>query len=284
VSAPPTPFETPSLRPLARFGTVLSWGLRRTFRSRRFAVTAVVALVVGGGLGAVAGRERDAVHALWELLGGGLLGVAVPLVALALVGGGFGEEVADQTLVYHLVRPVSRRTVFLARYVAGLLPALVVAAAMTVAAAVASGVGLPPSVLTASAVVAALGVTTVGALYYSLAALFRRGLVAGLVYTFVVEGFLQFLPGTTQKLSLMHHVTSVFHRWVDDDFAARSRQVARAVREAAEAPPLTDMLVPALREEWTTVSSALVVCAVVVAVALALAGRAVARKDFPLKE
>jgi ABC-type transport system involved in multi-copper enzyme maturation permease subunit len=273
----------PRLPPLARFSTVFAWGVRRAVRSRRFALTAGIATLAGLGLGWVARQHPDEVFAAWHLLGESLLGVAVPLVALALVGSGFGEEVQDRTLVFHLVRPVSRTTVFLARFLAGLLCGVVASAAMLLAAA--SFLDLPGGALLRLAAIGALGTATVGSVYYALAALFRRGLVAGLVYTFVVEGFVQFLPGSIQKLSLMHHVRSVFHRSLDEEFAARSSEVSAAL---APPPPATldpsDLVQAGAREEWTTVPSALLVCGVVIAGALLLAARSVARRDFALKD
>jgi hypothetical protein len=271
-----------SLRPLAGFRAVFGWGLRRALRSRRFLLTAGIATFAGLGLGWIGQQHRDPVHATWDLLGESLLGVAVPLVALALVGAGFGEEVADRTLVFHLVRPVSRVTVFLARFAAGLLGGLVASTAMLLAAA--SFLGLPTGSLVALAAIGALGTATVGSVYYAFAALFRRGLIAGLVYTFLVEGFLQFLPGSIQKLSLMHHVRSVFHRTLDADFAARSEGVRQALAPPPRTIDPTDLVQQAAREEWTSVPGALLVCAAVVGATLFLAARAVARRDFALKD
>jgi hypothetical protein len=275
------------LPPLARAGTVFSWGLRRTFRSRLFVVSAGLALLAGWGLGAIVPRHDDAAEALWVLLGEPFLGIVVPLVALALVGTGFGEEVQEQTLVFHLVRPVSRRTVFLARYASGVPPAALVSALLIVTAVWASGVPLPVRATWTAAGVAAVGAATVGALYYALAALFRRGLIAGLVYTFLIEGAFQFLPGTVQKLSLMHHVRSVFHRLLDDDFSALSSRVSETVASRAagvDADAEAMALAAAERVEWTSVPTALVLFAAVIAVTLFAGARAVARKDFALKD
>jgi ABC-type transport system involved in multi-copper enzyme maturation permease subunit len=203
-------------------------------------------------------------------------------VALALVGSGFGEEVQDRTLVYHLVRPVSRTTVFLARFAAGLVLGVVAASAMLLLAGAWAGLG-PPS-LAALVAIGALAVATVGALYYAFAALFRRGLVAGLVYTFLVEGILQFLPGSIQKLSLMHHVRSVFHRAFDAEFAARSAAVEAARKPLEPTFDPNDVVQAAAPETWTTVPGALLVCAVVLVVTLLLGARSVARRDFALKD
>jgi len=119
-----SPSTAPRLAPFARFGTVFGWGVRRALSGRRFFGTAGIALLAGLGLGQIASMHDDRVFALWELLDSGLVAVGVPLVALSLVGSGFAEEVQDLTLTFHLVRPVSRKTVFVARYASGLLAAV----------------------------------------------------------------------------------------------------------------------------------------------------------------
>jgi len=223
----PAPVEAARLRPLARFGVVFTWGLRRLFKTKKFVWTAGLAVAVAVLAGLAMSGVKDPAHALWEFLGTSALGVCVPLIALALAAGGFGEEVSEQTLVFHLVRPVSRTTLFVARFVAGLFPAIAASCALCLVATVLSGVGVPLTTVGLSLATAAVGTAVVGAIYYALAALFRRGLVAGLVYTFVIEGFFQFIPGSVQKLSLTHHVRSLFHRLCDADFAALSPRVAR---------------------------------------------------------
>ena len=124
-----------------------------------------------------------------------------------------------------------------------------------------------------------------GAVYYALAALFKRGLVAGLVYTFVVESFFQFMPGSIQKLSLTHHVRSLYHRVADDAFAALTPRVRVAIDEAKRFT-FTPGKGPskAATEPWTTTSSALLICAIVAVTVLLFAARAIRRRDFALKD
>jgi len=288
-SPPPAPARlavpTPRLAPLARFPVVFTWGIRRLFKTKKFIFTGVIVagLSVLAGLG-IAG-SRDPARELWTFLGTPALGVCVPLIALALTAGGFGEEVAEQTLVFHLVRPVSRTTLFVGRFAAGLLPAIVAASALCLITTMLSGVGVPIRALGACVLCAAVGVSVVGAIYYALAALFRRGLVAGLVYTFVIEGFFQFIPGSVQKLALTHHIRSLFHRWVDDDFATLSSRVAAEIRRGNTAvirpKSIRDLVTP---EPWSSIPDALLICGIVAVLALLLGAWTVRRRDFALKD
>jgi hypothetical protein len=213
--------------------------------------------------------------------------MTMPLLALILVGGGFGEEVQDRTLLFHLVRPVRRSTLYHARYAAGLVPGAIVGAAMVTAMCLGNGAPIGTGTIATLAGVAALGVAALGALYYAIAALFRRGLIAGLVYTFLLEGLFQFLPGSVQKLSLTFHVRSLMHRATDAEFAALSEGVARSIQRraewaAAEVRPGT--LTAAIPEPWTQVPTVWIICACVIVGASLLGARAVTRKDFALKD
>jgi len=285
------PLSRPDRLPrFAGFGVVFRWGLRRALRAKRFRIAAVLLALLGLGLGYAATHDADPIRVVWDTFDVGILGIGIPLVALSLIGGGYAEEIDEQTLVYHLVRPVRRSTIFQARFVAGAIPGVVAAAAMTGAMLLVSKASPGTGATTSMIAVSAIGVMTVGAVYYALAALFRRGLVAGLVYTFVAEGAFQWLPGGIQRLSLMHHVRSLYHNWTDDAFAATSESIRRTVDaerrkdlgDALRDP--TDMLRQALREPWTSTTTALLICAGVVVAALVIGSRAVSKKDYALKE
>jgi ABC-type transport system involved in multi-copper enzyme maturation permease subunit len=270
------------------FAPAFGWGLRRGMRATRFRS----ALILAGGIAALAGyvstKTGDAPRHLWTVLESALLGMVVPLVALGVVGAGFGEEIQEQTLVYHLVRPISRRTLFLARFAAGAVPGMIAAAAIPIAAVLVSGVKLPASVPVLSALVFAAGALVVGSIYFTLAAVFQRGLVAGLVYTFLAEGLFQFLPGSIQNLSLMHHVRSLFHHAIDADFAPLSARIVDDMAKRLPRPKADDpsgmLFRKATQEPWTDTGTAILICVVVAAVALWIGARAVRRRDFALKD
>ena len=281
------PVAVPTLRPLGGFGPLFGWGLRRTLRAKKFVIGGVIGTAAVYGIGYLSRLGQDRVSALYHMLDVMLLGVVVPLSALGLVGGGFGEEVAEQTLAFHLVRPIRRSTLFIARFAAGLVPGAAVAAAMVVAACVANGAPIGAGAIASLALAAAIGVASLGAVYYALAALFRRGLVAGLVYTFFLEGIFQFLPGSMQKLSLTHHVRSIAHRWTDDAFASLSVAVRKVIERATQPAPersVQQLFGTSIREPWSDVGTALLVCFVVGLAAMLFAGRAVERRDFALKD
>jgi hypothetical protein len=254
-------------------------------------VVALLAAAVGflvGTQGVGHGILPDPAHDLWEALDVSLLRFVIPLVALVLVAGGFQREVSERTLIYHLVRPVSRRTLFLARYLSGCTVAIPVAILPVWTALAFCGVRLPLSVWLSVPLTVGLGVVATGAIYFLLAAWLRFGMIAGLVYTFVIDAFIQGASGTMQKLSATYYVRSLHHDLTDAAFVERSKQVASQVaahtRLAETEVPGTSLIPDAAQIEWVPAGEA---CWTLVALsgALLLLGLwIVSRRDYALKE
>ena len=303
--APPTPERrstTAGVRPLEGFVPSFSWGLRQACRWKRLLIVGILAV----GLGAIVGTSiaetpapseqyrgwwyRDAPHLLAKHLDEVIFRVVLPLCALLLIGSGFSREVHNRTLVYHLVRPVSRTTLFLARYTAGILPAATVSTLMIATACLTSGVDLPASFWLSIPLTATAGVISIGAVYYVLGALFRRGMVAGLIYTFVLENLFGSVNGSIQRLSVMFHVRSIHHSLNDETFLELSETLqeqkkwelelsARSIAQGAE-----QLIQEAQKLSFETPLTALTVLGCLTAALLIFGAWKVSRKDFPLKD
>jgi hypothetical protein len=279
------------LAPLARFGPVFGWGLRFSFRSRRFLAVVGVCALVGvllGSEGSIGRRSTnrayDAARSLAEVLDDAIIPYALPLLALALLAQGYAREVSDRTLVYHLVRPVSRRTVFLARFASGLVAAVVATLVLVGAVLAASGVSLGLGTVAAILTTSAVAVAATGAIYYTLGAIFRFGTVAGLVYTFVVEGFLGGAKGSMQTLSLTYHVKSLHHQWTDEALGSQFRGHTMPSTEDLLSGAVNPLLAAAEKIGWEEPSKALLVLGIAAAVALSIGMWHVSRRDFALKD
>ncbi|MDJ0972903.1 MAG: ABC transporter permease subunit [Planctomycetota bacterium] len=282
--------------PLKGFAPVFTWGSRLAFRPRRFLLIAAVAV----GLGALVGisgvderspfAQKDKWFYLWELLDKQTLQYLLPLCALLFVTPGFSNEVSQRTLVYHLVRPVSRSTVFLARFASGVLPAVLVGTLLLWSVLWTSGLSVPTTVWMAVPAVAALSALLLGSLYYMLASIFRKGMIAALVYTFVIETMFIAARGSVQTLSMSYHVRSLYRALVNDEFAERSRYVADAIdpdgllfRPGVE--NLAEAAVTMLQKPTYSSGPTAVITAIVLSAAfLAYGVWRTKRRDFPLKD
>ena len=276
-ASPPTPVPLPAPAPLgarprlAGFGPVFVWGITRVLSRKKLILVASMV----GALGILIGHEvvAGSLLRLARVLDRSVLTFGLPLIALVLVGEGFTYEVQSRTLVYHLVRPVARTTVFLARFFSGAVPAALVALLLMVTLVLASGARADVRVWLSLGVTAGLGTLALGAVYYALAALLRHGLIAGLIYTFVVETLISSVPGSMQKLSVMFYVRSLHH-----DLTTGSLPVV---------PPEIDqnpLLQAATRITESSAAQSIVTLLAITAVALAAGAWRVATRDWALKE
>jgi hypothetical protein len=284
-------------RPGQGFGVAFAWGLRLTLgRPGRLLAILGLGVLVGFLLGTEGVARRGsltlgsdmAVHDLWDALAKNLLPLVVPLAALTLVAGAFQREVAERTLVFHLVRPISRKTLYLARYLAGVVVAIPAALVPLVTTMLASGVDLPASVWLALPLIVAAGVALSGAIYMLLAAWLRFGMIAGLVYTFVIESFLAASAGSAQRLSSTYYVSSLHHGLTDSAFAERSSFVRDRLAGRTSAPDDMEGAVRSFLEarqiDWLPADQALIAILLLTTGILAVGLWHVSRKDFPLKD
>lgn len=261
--------------PLHGFAPVFGWGLGRIVRWPKVIVVAAVASGFGILVGSQIAGQEDSAKALATILDRGVLTVGLPLIALFLAGEGFAYEVQARTLVYHLVRPVRRRTLFVARFLSGFLPAALVSMLLLGSLIAASGVPMPSGAWWTVPVTGALGAFALSAIYYTLGAVFRYGFVIGLIYTFVVEAFVSTLPGSMQQLSVMYHVRGVHHRLTEG--------VLPEAAVLTDESLIPDMLRRGATEDASLLTSVLVLL-VFSAVVLAVGMWHTARRDFALKD
>ncbi len=284
---------------LAGFVPAFTWGLRLAFRRRRFFVVLILAIGMGAFLGfnivntgARWSTDGRLDRRLWHMLDGISIQFLMPLCALVFVAGGFSREVSDRTLVYHLVRPVRRHTIFLARYAAGLVPGAIVMACMLAALLMGSQRPIPASFWTAILPFSLFGMMALGALYYTLAALFRRGAIAALAYTFVIEGLLEGRRGSTSDLALTHHIRALKRDLMDAPLLERSTELrdhlarVQGLQMPERGDSAYEMFTKAAEEAPTygSAGQAILVLVIVTACLLAFGAWRISRKDFPLKD
>lgn len=171
----------------------------------------------------------------------------------------------------------------MARFVSGLLPAALVGFLFLAAVVGSSGVPVPLSIWASLPVTALLATLALAAIYYTLAALLKHGLIAGLVYTFVVETMITSVPGTMQQLSVMFHVRSLHHRLTDAAFTALASENPGRGR-FSQAEPGEFLLQKASEVEYDTTPEAILILCAIAAVALAFGAWRIRRRDFALKD
>jgi ABC-2 type transport system permease protein len=204
----------------------------------------LVAVVRGLG-----GEAADATQWTTQLLATFGITTLLPLVALIIGTGAFGAEIDDGTIVHLLAKPLPRwRIVVTKVVVATVLTALLTSVPIAAAALIAGG-ERGPSLAVAFGVADLLGSVVYSALFLAAGLVTSRAFIVGLIYVLVWEGFLAALFAGTKTFSV--------------------RQGALAIADALA--DVDDVL-----GETLAPSTALVVAALAVAVAIIIAVRRVA--------
>lgn len=143
----------------------------------------------------------------------------LPLSTLVLATGALGDEVEDRTLQYLALKPISRFSIVVQKFLAVVLVAVPVAWLGIAASWVLVAWGrfdalqelLLPALL--SSLVCIFGF---GALFLAFSLVIQRALLIGVFYVFVWESALsRFLPGI-RSISIRHYTQSYFVRALDD--------------------------------------------------------------------
>ena len=180
------------------------------------------------------------------------------------------DEVDDKTITYLFTRPIPRRAVLLGKYLAYLvctallvLPSVILVyfAIVPIGGSTIAGGFLP---LLGDLAALASGLTAYGALFALVGARLKRPLTMGLVFAFGWEPAVLVFPGYLKRWTIAYYVQAlVTHEMPQDSGAGILMQAFH------EVPP---------------VASSLTMLALIVTVALWLAGRAVEQREYVLEQ
>ena len=179
------------------------------------------------------------------------------------------DEVEDKTITYLFTRPIPRSAVLVGKYLAYLvctifvvLPAVVLIWLLIVPIGGSLGQGFPD--LLKDLGLLALGLVVYGALFALVGAVFKRPLLAGLVFVFGWETVVMALPGTLKRFTVAFYLRGL----VPHTMPANSPM---SIIESLfrETPPLTLCLF------WLVT---------ITLVSLYLAGRAVTNREYVLEQ
>jgi ABC-type transport system involved in multi-copper enzyme maturation permease subunit len=199
----------------ARFEWRLAWSRRRLRLPLLIGLLPVVVAVAGIVLqktGVVVVQGSDI---LSQLVGAVflLLVVLLPLLfGTALVV----QEAEAKTLVYLLVRPLSRGSLLLGKFLGAwaaasvqLVASLAITALLLLGAEAFVSAGTWGGRLAGLAVALVFGALAYGALFTLVGLVFARPALVGLFLAFIWESGIQFMPGWIKNLTVRHHLASL---------------------------------------------------------------------------
>jgi ABC-type transport system involved in multi-copper enzyme maturation permease subunit len=273
VSAP-TPFFPSALR-------VFDFSLGQMLWSRR---SVFLGLLVGAPI-LLAGIVRGFAVAGWlpvvngsQVGGPALFGVimwllfvrfVVPVLGIFYGTSLIADEVDDKTITYLFTRPVSRASVLFGKYLSYLacvvlllLPSIIIIYFLLVPIGGSIGQAFP--LLAADLGMVAIGVAAYGAVFAFVGASLKRPLIVGLVFAFGWEQTVLLIPGYLKRLTVAYYLQAL---------------VPHAMPQESALSTLLSAL-----QDLPSVGLSLGCLAVIVALALWLAGRAVENKEYVLEQ
>ncbi len=127
------------------------------------------------------------------------------------------EEVEEKTLTYLFIRPISKPTIMLGKYLALIWIGVMLVFPTIILSyfTLYLGFDMDPflnnmDVLGKDLAVVFLALLAYGSLFSLVGAWFRHPILAGLIYAFGWEGIVSYLPGLTRQLTITHYVHSIF--------------------------------------------------------------------------
>lgn len=146
----------------------------------------------------------------------------IPLAILVLATNALGNELEDRTMVYLVLKPLSRLRIVLEKYAAVVITATIMLWLGTLATFLVAMQGEAAEnvdMLVGIWVSVFFAVIGYGALFLALSLLVPRALLAGILYSLLWETtFSRWIPGI-RVFSLRHYVQSIYERIFDNPLA-----------------------------------------------------------------
>ncbi len=207
------------------------------------------------------------------MIWGFYLQLAVPLLGMFYGTALIADEVEDKTITYLFTRPVSRSAVLVGKYLAylGCTGLVVLPSAMLVFFLIVplegGSIGTSFLDLVKDLALLAVGLAVYGALFALVGAWFKRPLLIGLVFIFVWEKIIVFVPGYMKRFTVSYYIQGLVPHAMPQD------GVVTAILSALQA----NDVVP-------SVAASLIGLGVILAGGLLLATWLVERREYVLEQ
>jgi len=188
---------------------------RKSGRTRTFALLGLIPFVLAVVVRIVLrGREGDIAAVFTEILMVFFLQIYIVILSLFYGTSITAEEVENRTMAYLLTRPVPKTALVLGKFAAYaalmfIMTAVGLAASFFLLNAGRLGDAAVYGLFFKSLGVLALGLLAYTAFYAFLGTILKRAIILGLVFGFGWETVIQYFPGSTQRLSIVHYLKSL---------------------------------------------------------------------------
>jgi ABC-type transport system involved in multi-copper enzyme maturation permease subunit len=209
--------------PVAGAGVMISLAVRELVLSRKTLLVVllgallVAAAVLQNVLLALGFARRVNVPMMYGfLVTEAFIRFFLPVVSLFYAAALVTDEVDGRTLTYLATRPVDKRLILYGKFAGFVIVAAAILEATLALCWLAfatsagiSGLGAHLGLLLRDGVATVMGLLAYGAFFTLLGALLRKPVIPGLVFMFVWEQIVSFVPGSAQRLTILHYLQSL---------------------------------------------------------------------------
>jgi ABC-2 type transport system permease protein len=198
-----------------------------------FATLGVIFILTG-----LAERDLSAYTIMAFIMASGYIHFFLVVVTLFYGTALIADEIDDKTITYLFMRPVSRRTIYLGKYLAYLVAASLLLLPTAALSFLIAMLADPPGeaaqhlpILFEDLGVLVLGILAYGALYALIGSIAKRPVFVGLGFAIVWETAVTFIPGYLSKMTIKHYLLALLPH------AAEQRGVL-SLLESPTSPPM----------------------------------------------
>ncbi len=154
--------------------------------------------------------------------------ILLPIATMILATAAIGNEIEDRTLPYLTLKPLSRFRIVVEKWLGSIwvaIPAILIGLLVACLVLFRDQSSDYQRVIVAALVSSAIGICAYCGVFLLISLVIQRALLAGIIYTFVIENILgRYLKGL-RVVSIQHYVKSIYER-VQDDPEAVSKNAA----------------------------------------------------------
>jgi ABC-2 type transport system permease protein len=154
--------------------------------------------------------------------------ILLPITTMILATAAIGNEIEDRTLPYLTLKPLSRFRIVVEKWLGSIwvaIPAILIGLLVACLVLFRDQSSDYQRVIVAALVSSAIGICAYCGIFLLISLVIQRALLAGIIYTFVIENILgRYLKGL-RVVSIQYYVKSIYER-MQDSPAAVSKNAA----------------------------------------------------------
>jgi ABC-2 type transport system permease protein len=201
--------------------TMVRFSVRKLLLHRRWAIVAILTILVAGVMGYIATQSDADVSTASDMMNLLMLTFLLPVLALIYGASMIRNEIDDRSIIQVITSPLDRRVSYLGYYlslalVLSILLSIITAVGGTCFFLVNGWSDGATELILAFIVVQVFGSIAYSALFLMMGVALKQPIYLGLIYVFVWEGYVGSVPGAIGEYTIRHQLQVIASGMVHD--------------------------------------------------------------------